>query len=455
MLKQDLTRIQGLRFIIDDLGIRSSVGRRILLEREWSVSVSELTNRFDHIDLALKYVDDPRYESLRIKFLQLKDISAVLRLLAEGGVLNDTDFFLIKNFVLLYYDICDGCEQIGIEIIERRDLDSPLTLLDPDGHRVSTFRVYDSYSEELRHLRNELKSCPEEDRDRIFELISDCEEQIRCRLSAELKQYTETICSALNDSGYLDIVMAQAEQVVRLGFTRPELTDGDSATGYWGLFQPEVQESLRVRGVNYQRINVESLGAEPTLLTGANMGGKSILLQSVALAQVMCQYGFFVAAQRAVVALCDGVYTISGDNADSKGGLSSFAAEMLSLNQIVERVASGERPFVTIDELARTTNPIEGAAIVGAVIKYFSEQGVRSVIATHYGNVESSCQRLRIRGLVCTEGDVVTAANLQRYFDYQPEPVTTTDVPHEALRIATILGVDEQIIMNIKKILTK
>ena len=77
------------------------------------------------------------------------------------------------------------------------------------------------------------------------------------------------------------------------------------------------------------------------------------------------------------------------------------------------------------------------------------------MIATHYGNVDSSCQRLRIRGLVCTESDVVNAANLQRYFDYQPEPVTMTDVPHEALRIATILGVDEQIIKNIRKILTK
>ena len=455
MLKNDLTRIEGLRYVIDDLDIRSSVGRRMLFEREWSVSPSELSNRFDHIEQSLPKVADPRFESLRTKFLQLKDILAVLRLLTEGGILNDTDFFLIKSFILLYYDICGCCEQMEYGVIVRKNLDLPLALLDPDGHRVSTFRIYDSYSDKLRQLRNELKGCPEEDRDRIFELISECEEQIRFRLSAELRQYTEQISSALSDAAYLDIVMAQAEQAIRQGFTRPELAEGDTATGYWGLCQPEVQSSLRVRGVDYQRINVESLGAEPTLLTGANMGGKSVLLQSVALAQVMCQYGFYVAAERAVVALCDAVYTISGDNADSKGGLSSFAAEMLSLNQVVERVSSGERPFVTIDELARTTNPVEGAAIVGAVIKYFSEQGVRSVIATHYGNVDSVCQRLRIRGLVCTEGDVVTAANLQRYFDYQPEPVTTTDVPHEALRIATILGVDEQIIENIKKILTK
>ena len=455
MLKQDLTRIEGLRFIIDDLGIRSSVGRRMLLEREWSVSVSELATGFDHIDLALNYVDDPRFESLRTKFLQLKDISAVLRLLAEGGILNDTDFFLIKSFILLYYDICEGCEQIGIKIIERRNLDSALSILDPDGHRVSTFRIYDSYSEELRHLRNELKSCPEEDRDRIFELISECEEQIRCSLSANLKQYTETISLALNDSGYLDIVMAQAEQARRLGLTRPEFVQSGAVSKYEGLFQPEVKRALQGRGVEYQKIDVPLLSGGPTLLTGANMGGKSVLLQSVALAQTMCQYGFYVAADRALVELCGGVYTISGDNADSKGGLSSFAAEMMSLNQVVERVSRGEKLFVTIDELARTTNPVEGAAIVGAVTKFFSESGVRAIIATHYGNVEGSCQRLRIRGLRCSDGDVVTAANLQRYFDYQPEPVTTTDVPHEALRIATILGVDEQIIMNIKKILTK
>ena len=42
MLKNDLTRIEGLRYVIDDLDIRSSVGRRMLFEREWSASPSEL-----------------------------------------------------------------------------------------------------------------------------------------------------------------------------------------------------------------------------------------------------------------------------------------------------------------------------------------------------------------------------------------------------------------------------
>ena len=50
MLKNDLTRIEGLRYVIDDLDIRSSVGRRMLFEREWSVSYSELTNHFNHIE---------------------------------------------------------------------------------------------------------------------------------------------------------------------------------------------------------------------------------------------------------------------------------------------------------------------------------------------------------------------------------------------------------------------
>jgi hypothetical protein len=48
----------------------------------------------------------------------------------------------------------------------------------------------------------------------------------------------------------------------------------------------------------------------------------------------------------------------------------------------------------------------------------------------------------------------VTKDNVQRYFNYQPEPVTTGEVPHEALRIATIIGVNRDITEKIEKLLT-
>jgi DNA mismatch repair ATPase MutS len=450
MLKQDLIHIEGLRYIVEDLDIRSAVARRRVLEQGWIVSSEELERRFDHISATQRIVDDPRFESLKTKLSQLKDIHSTLNLVSEGGVVNDTDFFMIKSFILLYEDIIGWCEQLELNIVNYVDLSSALSVLDPDGHKVSAFRIYDSYSDELKRLRDELKNNTER-RDDIFELISNCEDVIRCRLSSELQGYVSDIISAYNNVIYIDIISAQAEQAVRLGFVRPELGD---KTCYRDLFQPEVKKVLQGRGVEYQHIDIDMIATTPILLTGANMGGKSVLLQSVCLSQAMCQYGFYVPASSAVVELCDGVVYISGDKADAKGGLSSFAAEMLAVNRVVEQIADGHKPLVAIDELARTTNPVEGAAIVGAVVEYFSENRIRSLIATHYGDVRCECCRLRIRGLECRNGDVVTKDNVQRYFNYQPEPVTTGEVPHEALRIATIIGVNRDITEKIEKLLT-
>lgn len=100
-----------------------------------------------------------------------------------------------------------------------------------------------------------------------------------------------------------------------------------------------------------------------------------------------------------------------------------------------------------IDELARTTNPAEGKAIVNAVLDFLTENEVRSLITSHYSGIQASCRKLRVKGFMKEKvKGTLTIHNINEYIDYSLIEDNDTSVPQEAMRIARILGVDENLL---------
>lgn len=80
---------------------------------------------------------------------------------------------------------------------------------------------------------------------------------------------------------------------------------------------------------------------------------------------------------------------------------------------------AGRKILVLIDELARTTNPAEGRALVCGVVELLAGAGVPVLITTHYSGIEGRCRRLRVRGFreEKIEG-ALTLANVTSFIDY-------------------------------------
>ncbi|MGB3005490.1 MAG: hypothetical protein WBC06_03205, partial [Chitinophagaceae bacterium] len=109
--------------------------------------------------------------------------------------------------------------------------------------------------------------------------------------------------------------------------------------------------------------------------------------------------------------------------------------------------------LVLIDEPAQTTNPEEGVAIVSAIAEILSENKTRSLITTHYNNIICSCRRLNVKGLNVPEGEVkITTESINEYMDYSLEENTNGKVPMNAIQIAGMLNVDEELLNRAKKI---
>ena len=145
-----------------------------------------------------------------------------------------------------------------------------------------------------------------------------------------------------------------------------------------------------------------------------------------------------------------------GDEQDEMNGLSSFASEMLKINEILKR-AKSERLLVLIDEPARTTNPVEGMAIVDAIVRHLNAQDSFTLVTTHYSGLKSDCKRLRVKGLrQDLDKEVrITPKNINNFIDYSLVEDVAGDVPQEALRIAEILDFDSEVLASAREFLKK
>ena len=183
------------------------------------------------------------------------------------------------------------------------------------------------------------------------------------------------------------------------------------------------------------------------------MAGKTVLLKSVGVAQLMYQFGFSIPAEQALLSQFDDVVFCIGDEQNEMNGLSSFAAEITRISDVIRR-SQTEHLLVLIDEPARTTNPIEGKALVQAIANIMQSRNSTTLITTHYSQLGLSCRRLRVKGFVENMVDIpLNPNNINRFIDYSLVEDNSDEVPQEALRIAEMLNCEPEMISQARSFL--
>ena len=322
---------------------------------------------------------------------------------------------------------------------------------------VTHFYIYDTYSAELARLRAEIKQkslqgAEERELEALYVQSVVLEDKVREELSVQLRPYHDDLKQALEAVGLLDVVLAKARQAIRGQLTLPQIPE-EGEMVFEGLFHPQIREILEQEGRAFQAVDLK-LEKGTTVITGANMAGKTVLLKSVQLAQYLMQFGFYVPARRAGMPLVEQVLTSIGDDQDELNGLSSYAAEMLRVDEMIRQVRQRSKILVLIDELARTTNPVEGRAIVNGVVDFLTTHRVMAMVTTHYSGITAECRKLRVRGFVenRVEGNM-TLKNINEFIDYSLEEDSGEEVPQEAMRIAWMLGIDRGVLERVENYL--
>ena len=239
--------------------------------------------------------------------------------------------------------------------------------------------------------------------------------------------------------GRLDWIVAKAGLVRKYHCARPEIADG--AVMLEDMVHPQVEQLLHEKAVPFTPVSV-LLEQGTTVVTGANMGGKSVSLQSIVLNLLLMHTGYFVFAAAMQSPLFHAVEMIGVDGQSVERGLSSFGAEMKALDEVLKQ-EKGQFFFLALDEFARGTNPTEGAALARALVQYLNGLGCVAIMTTHYDGVSDAAVRhYRVSGL--EEGVRGTLEDLPRLMDYS---LVLTDpdapCPRDAMAVCRMLDLDK------------
>lgn len=436
-----------------------------------------------------------RIDKISRILMNMKEIRGSLKKGCDS-ILNDVELFELKQFLLQTERLHEAYGELSRDVILPgiflKDTRGALDILDPEKKRMPGFYIEDAYSEKLKEVRKEKKQLEvvlrqepnggvtamggitaigstadmEEKKQWLLDkrkklVILEEEEQQRIReeIITGLRPYFKAVLTNTKMAGKLDFLIQKAVAAMKYDGVCPEITR--EQLELVGITNPNIQELLRERGKAFVPITF-SMGKGTAVVTGANMGGKSVALRTIALNIVLAQSGFFVYAKKARVPMYDYMCMVAGEFQDMPGGLSSFGGEIMELQKSMERLETGFG-FLLFDELARGTNPDEGAAIVQAVVKFLKNQNAMTIVATHYDHVaEYADCHYQVMGLKNVDikklekeirlAEIKKGIDIiSKYMDYGIYPVHgQEDCPRDAIHICSLLGLDERIMGLIK-----
>jgi DNA mismatch repair protein MutS len=194
--------------------------------------------------------------------------------------------------------------------------------------------------------------------------------------------------------GQLDALAALASAAATQRWVRPTLRD-EPGIEIVGGRHPLVEAALGPGRFVPNDLKLDPSDQQVVLLSGPNMAGKSTYLRQAGIIVLLAQVGSFVPAERAVIGLCDRIFTRVGAHDELAKGLSTFMVEMVETAHILAHASP--KSLLIFDEVGRGTSTYDGVSIAQAILEYLHDAPqLRSLtlFATHYHELTALAQRL-------------------------------------------------------------
>ncbi len=441
-----LQKTPVFRALNDALHLSSPIGKKLLQQQIFTCDSTTLQNIFYDLEQVIAWHQKNSHfdiEKLKRTLATVLDLHLTVQRLENGDILDELELFELKKNGLAFEQIGEMLTAMQFPLFSLPSVEGMVNMLNPEEIRMPHFHIYEGYHPRLAPLRKAINAtCNHEEEVALQQELLQVEQLVLQTLSEQLAPFSHTLQACAARVASLDLLIAKAELALKWECTIPHISHTNSS--YTGLVHPLVRQNLPT-GSTFQPIDI-ALENTTYLITGANMAGKTVLLKSLAWAQTMFQFGFAVAAHSATITPVEEIYFSAEELHTEFSGLSSFAAEILSVNHFLQEAKKGRKLLILIDELARTTNPEEGTALVTAYCEMMRKYATNCVITSHYTSKNTKCKKLRIKGLQIKDGEKIALKELSKHIDYQPIETEESEVPLEALRIAKVFEVDLELL---------
>jgi DNA mismatch repair protein MutS2 len=232
---------------------------------------------------------------------------------------------------------------------------------------------------ETIEANNELQSLRETEEREIARILLTLTEELRAELpSIEL---------AAEAVAVLDFVNAKAALAAHLRAVEPVI-DEENALELVEARHPLLEENLREQGLEVVPVSLRlDTGAPVMVISGANAGGKTVVLKTAGLLSLMALSGLHVPAREARVPAYASVLADIGDRQSLAANLSTFTSHVSNIRRMVEECRSPA--LVLLDEVGTGTDPEEGSALGVAVVDHFRRAcGAHVIATTHYSGLK-------------------------------------------------------------------
>ena len=264
---------------------------------------------------------------------------------------------------------------------------------------------------------NELQALHEAEAREIYKILFGLTEELRAQLPAiELAAEAVAELDFVNakavfhqkfncvipeiDAGSADILSATA----RLSLAKVQVETGPErhshsaqssgrAAGHGTLEliearHPLLEENLRASGGSVVPVSFSLDEQNNTMvISGANAGGKTVVLKTAGLLALMALSGVSVPARAARIPFYASVLADIGDHQSLAANLSTFTSHVANISRMIELCKAPA--LVLLDEVGTGTDPEEGSALGVAVVDHFRKAcGAQVMATTHYSGLK-------------------------------------------------------------------
>lgn len=123
------------------------------------------------------------------------------------------------------------------------------------------------------------------------------------------------------------------------------------------------------------------------VISGPNAGGKSIILKSIGLIQLMLQFGMLIPAkENSIVSIFENLFVDIGDEQSIENDLSTYSSHLSNMNYFLSHASRST--LVLIDEMGMGTDPALGGPMAEAILESLHQKQVFGVVTTHFNNLK-------------------------------------------------------------------
>ena len=225
---------------------------------------------------------------------------------------------------------------------------------------------------EVVKLSEEIASLRADERYEMIRILQELSERVRPH-AAEIANDAWII-------GHLDLIRAKVRFIQETEAVVPQVSEGQ-----------EIQ-LLHVRHplVKNAIANDVHFGQDLTaiVITGPNTGGKTIMLKTLGLTQLMAQSGLPILADKGSrVGIFEEIFADIGDEQSIEQSLSTFSSHMTNIVDILGKV--NQNSLLLLDELGAGTDPQEGAALAMSILEDLRLRQVKTMATTHYPELKA------------------------------------------------------------------